>query len=107
MLHRALRLLRTYHQLKQFELAERLGVSNSFLSEIEKGTKSPSLEVLSSYSRVFKMPVSSILLFSESIDAQRVRSSRVRIVAADKILRILEWIEERSDVDEHVQTLPR
>jgi len=42
MLHRALRLLRTYHQMSQIELAKRLGISNSYLSELEKeGPKNP------------------------------------------------------------------
>ncbi len=101
MLHRALRLLRTYHQLKQTDLADRLGISNSYLSEIEKGVKAPSMELLGAYARHFKMPVSSILLFSESIGEPRKPSTRVRVAAADKILRLLEWIDERDTVQEH------
>jgi transcriptional regulator with XRE-family HTH domain len=101
MLYRALRLLRTYHQLKQTELADRLSISNSYLSEIEKGVKAPSMELLDAYARHFKMPVSSILLFSESIGEPRKPSTRVRVAAADKILRLLEWIDERDNVEEH------
>lgn len=99
MLHRALRLLRTYHQLTQVELARRLGISNSYLSEIEKGgDKEPSLELLGKYADIFKMPVSSILLFSEQIGSNGKPGTKLRIASADKILRLLEWLEERNDV---------
>ena len=99
MLHRALRLLRTYHQFKQTELATRLSISSSYLSEIEKGIKAPNIELLEKYAEVFKLPVSSILLFSESMSDRHKLSERVRSVATDKILRLLEWIEEREAVE--------
>ena len=100
MLHRALRLLRTYHQLSQVELAKRLGISNSYLSEIEKGgVKEPSLELLGKYADIFKMPVSSILLFSEQIGSGNKPGTKLRIASADKILRLLECLEVRNDVE--------
>jgi transcriptional regulator with XRE-family HTH domain len=101
MLNRALRLLRTYHQLTQVELAKRLSISNSYLSEIESGDKSPSLELLEKYAILFKMPVSSIMLFSESINDERKAGAKLRVGAADKILRLLEWLEERNVVQSH------
>lgn len=102
MLHRALRLLRTYHQLNQTELAKLLGISNSYLSEIEKGDKSLSIELLEKYSDVFKMPISSIMLFSEKMGEQRKAGDKLRVTAADKILRLLEWLEERDAVKKTV-----
>lgn len=101
MLYRALRLLRTYHQLTQVELAKRLGISNSYLSEIESGDKSPGLELLDKYAELFKIPASSILLFSETMEAERKPGGRLRVAAADKILRLLEWMEERDAVKKH------
>jgi len=98
MLNRALKLLRTYHQLKQIELAKRLGVSNSYLSEIETGLKTPGVDLLEKYAEVFKMPVSSIMLFSETMNSDRTTGDKLRIAAADKILRLLEWIDERESV---------
>ena len=98
MLNRALKLLRTYHQLKQIELAKRLGISNSYLSEIESGVKTPGLELLDKYAEVFKMPTSSILLFSEKMTDNFKFSEKVRIAAADKVLRLLEWIDEKDSV---------
>ena len=99
MLHRALRLLRTYHQFSQIKLAKRLGISNSYLSELENGDgKEPSIELLSKYADIFKMPVSSILLFSEQIDSGMRPGAKLRVVAADKILKLLEWLEDRDNV---------
>lgn len=101
MLYRALKLLRTYHQLTQVELAKRLGISNSYLSEIEKGDKAPGLDLLTKYAEVFKMPTSSILLFSETMEGERKPGSKLRVAAADKILRLLEWLEERDAIEKH------
>lgn len=93
MLHRALKLLRTYHRLTQQQLAERLAISNSYLSEIEKGTKTANLDLLEKYASVFSIPASSILLFSERIDADRP-GDRLRFAASQKVLKLLEWIDE-------------
>lgn len=98
MLNRALKLLRTYHQLKQIELAKRLGVSNSYLSEIETGLKTPGVDLLEKYAEIFKMPVSSIMLFSEKMSDDKTTGEQLRVAAADKILRLLEWIDEREVV---------
>ncbi|MFW5431168.1 MAG: helix-turn-helix transcriptional regulator [Methylophilaceae bacterium] len=97
MLHKALKLIRRYHQLNQTELAEKLVISNSYLCEIEKGIKSPNMELLTKYSLVFKMPVSNILLFSEKINASSP-SDKVRAFAATKVIRLLDWIAETEDV---------
>lgn len=100
MIHRALRLLRTYHQLNQQDLAKKLVISNSYLSEIENGVKAPSIEILQKYGSVFRMPVSSILLFSEEIESSRKPGTKLRVAAADKILKLLEWLEQREVVSE-------
>jgi transcriptional regulator with XRE-family HTH domain len=88
--------------LTQVDLAKRLGISNSYLSEIESGDKPPQLDLLEKYSVIFKMPTSSILLFSESMDGEVRHVGKVRVGAADKILRLLEWIEERDAIQKHV-----
>ena len=90
---RALRLVRIFYRLKQTDLAAKLEISNSYLSEIESGVKSPSIELLGKYSKLFRIPVSTLLLFSERLDEKRF-SERVRVKAGDKILRMLEWVAE-------------
>lgn len=91
MLHRALRTMRLFHRLSQVELAQRLGISNSYLSEIESGIKNPGLDLLEQYSVVFKIPTSSILLFSEQM-SKPTRGTRLKFQATDKVLQILDWI---------------
>lgn len=95
MLSRALRLLRTYHQLSQLELAKKLEISNSYLSEIENNLKTPSIELLQKYSEIFKMPLSTIMLFSEKLEDGSKPGTKLRHTAADKVLKLLEWIEDR------------
>lgn len=93
MISRALRIVRIFHRLKQTDLAEKLQISNSYLSEIESGIKSPTIELLGKYSTIFRIPVSTLLLFSERLDKKKF-SERVRVQAGDKILRMLEWVAE-------------
>ncbi|NLH82455.1 MAG: helix-turn-helix transcriptional regulator [Phyllobacteriaceae bacterium] len=94
MYHRALKLIRQYHRLSQVDLAERLDLSKSFISEIEKdGGKKPSIDVLERYASYFKIPLSSLMLFAERTDKNDF-SERSRIYAADKVLKMLEWLDE-------------
>ena len=51
MLGEALRLIRVFHDLKQSELAERLEISQSHLSDIERCRKVPSQEIVSRYAK--------------------------------------------------------
>ncbi|MGO8792613.1 MAG: helix-turn-helix transcriptional regulator [Terriglobia bacterium] len=69
-----LRLLRIYHDLKGYELAEQLGVSRSYLSEIEKGKKEPSLDLIRQYAKVFNTTPSAILFLSESFEKRGKKS---------------------------------
>lgn len=94
MLGEALRLIRVYHDLKQKEAAERLGVSTSYISELEKGDKTPTLAVIEKYSRAFDMPVSSIMFFAENLDGAPVDNARSFV--AGKVLALLQFLEARS-----------
>lgn len=96
MLNQALRLIRTYHDLSQTELCKELGISNSYLSEIESGKKQPTIELLTKYSDHFEIPLSSILFFSENMDAPRP-TSKLRTSIAKKVINILEWVENKNE----------
>lgn len=95
MLNEALRLMRVFHDLSQKELAEKLGISKSHLSEIEAGKKTPTLELLNRYSKVFDIPVSSILFFSENLN-NNTRTEKLKTFVSSKIIAILNFINERS-----------
>jgi transcriptional regulator with XRE-family HTH domain len=95
MLSEALRLIRVFHDLTQKELAEKLGISKSYLSEIESGKKTPTLELLNRYSDFFDIPASSIMFFSESLNKD-VKTEKLRTFVSSKILAILKFIAEKS-----------
>ncbi|MCT2560054.1 helix-turn-helix domain-containing protein [Tsuneonella sp. YG55] len=96
MLGEALRLIRVYHDLKQKQVAERLDISTSYLSEIEKGHKTPTLEVIQRYSDVFGLPVSSIMFFAESVEGGG-SADRARTFVAGKMVGLMQFLEARSD----------
>ena len=98
MLNRALKLLRLFHEMDQYQLAQDLNISRSYLSELECGKKQPTLELLERYAIVFAVPVPTLLLFSEALEAQRF-SERLRIRGANKVLRILEWFGAREGAE--------
>lgn len=96
MIGEALRLIRVFHDLSQTALAKTFGVSNSYVSEIESGVKQPTLEMLERYAKTFKIPLSSILFFSESLDRPKDRREQTRQYVSKKVLTILDFIANRS-----------
>ena len=95
MLGEALRLIRVFNDLKQNELSKRLGVSTSHISEIEKGVKVPSLDLLQKYSSEFDIPVSEIMFFAENVEGAK-SGEGIRKNIASKVLGLLNFIELRS-----------
>lgn len=91
MIHRALKLIRQFNEIKQVELAEKLGISKSYLSEIESGRKTVSFELLERYAGIFDIDVTSLVFFSESIDKKSGLASKYKEVVSGKILDLMEW----------------
>ena len=98
MLSESLRLLRVFHDLKQFELAEKLDLSKSYISEVENGNRTPSLEVIQKYADFFRVPSSSILFFGEQMDSSSKKEEIARKGISSKILNFLKMIENRTEV---------
>lgn len=99
MLTEALRLIRVFHDMKQNELAARLGISKSHLSEIENGRKQPRLQLVERYSSEFGIPTSSILFFAENLEnpsQSTTAASHARGVIARKVITFLQLVENRS-----------
>lgn len=90
----ALRLIRVFHDMSRKELVDRIGISNSYLSEIESRKKPASFDLIERYSNAFNIPVSSIIFFSEQLDSDSPSDS-ARDYLANKILKMLEWIEDK------------
>lgn len=87
MLSVALKTVREVHRMTQGELAKSLGISKSFLSEIERGEKNVSIDVLYRYAKVFDVPASTFLSFVEALEGQ----SDEKRARARKLLSVLEW----------------
>lgn len=98
MYDRALKTIRLYHRLSQSDLAEQIQISRSYLNEIERGKKEPSLDVLNKYASRFDVPLSSLMLFAER--TQDKTYDKARVFLADKVLKMLEWLAEDTN-DEH------
>ena len=99
MLSEALRLIRVFHDMKQNELAERLGVSKSHLCEIEAGKKQATIELINRYSTEFGIPSSSILFFAENLNDPSNSVSaggRARQVISRKVINFLQLVEDRT-----------
>lgn len=91
MLHDALRYVRKFHQMSANDVAAAIGVSPSYISEIESGKKRIHEDILEAYSRIFEMPVSSIYLIAES---KNVSDASMKGAARRKIAKIIKWIAE-------------
>jgi transcriptional regulator with XRE-family HTH domain len=98
MIGEALRLIRVFHDLKQNELARELGISQSFLSEIERGQRKPSNELIGQYALHFDIPVSSIWFFQERMHdgLQPDVFEKAKGLVAEKVLTFLRLIETRA-----------
>lgn len=97
MIGEALRLIRVFHDLKQKQAAEKLGLSTSYLSDIERRERSPTLETIERYARVFDIPVSSILFFSENLEKPAGAAERARNIVAGKVIALMQFLEARAE----------
>ena len=93
-LGRALKLVRTFHDVSQIELATSLDISRSYLSEVESGKKRPIMDLLTEYAKHFSMPLSSLVILSEGFE-ERTMSGKVKKAATEKALRFLEWADAK------------
>ena len=59
---------RIIYGYKASEMSSELGISASYLSEIENNKKQPSLELLQKYADVYGIRLSSLILLSENMD---------------------------------------
>lgn len=91
LVNESLRIIRLYWGKTQAELAKDLGVSQSFISEIEKSKREVSLDLLGRYSRALKVPMSSLLLFAESVEGAPPMG-RGKLFVANKTIELLRKI---------------
>lgn len=100
MIGEALRLLRIFNGYKSVELAKKLEISQSYVSEIENNKKQPTMEILDKYANIFDMKKSTLLLFAESLedDLQMGNDKKKKVALAGmKLLKILEKVGKLED----------
>ena len=90
----ALRLLRIFHDFQQKELAALLGISKSYISELESAKRTPTIKLLERYAKVLDVPVSSIVFLAENIDVNN--SSQIQNFVCPKIIILIRFLAERS-----------
>lgn len=95
MINEALRLLRLYCGFSQAEIAKRLSVAQSMISDIEGGRKNVTMDLLEAYSEAVGVRMSQLLFFAEEIDGQPI-ARRGRLIVADKVLKLLEKLKPRN-----------
>ncbi len=84
----SLKIIRLYWGKSQSEMANLLGISQPYVSEIEKGKKEVTLELLGKYSNALNVPMSSLLLFAEGVDGVPAKS-KGKLVLAEATVGIL------------------
>lgn len=91
LVNESLRIIRRYWGKTQIELADELGVSQSYISEVEKGKREVTLGLLAKYSRALDVPMSTLLLFAENVD-DAPKIGRRQAYVAGKALKLLQRI---------------
>ena len=92
MLGSVLKHIRVFNKNTQLELAENLDISRSYISEIESGSKIPTIELLQKYSDNFNIPLSTIMLFAEEYDDKNGLKNKTKHLLAKTTLDLLDWI---------------
>lgn len=98
MINEALKIARLYWGFTQAQMAEALGLSQAMVSEIERGTKSVTLETLDRYSKVLGIRKSQLLFFAEEMEGEApIRKGR--LIVAEKALRLLDKLKPTEPQD--------
>lgn len=98
MINEALKIARLYWGYTQMEMANALGISQAMVSEIERGTKSVTIDTLDRYSKALGIRKSQLMFFAEEIEGEApVRKGR--LIVAEKALRLLDKLKPADPQD--------
>lgn len=95
-----LKLLRIFFGYKSVEMAEKLNISQSFLSEVENCKKNPTLELLNQYSKVLNIKVSTIILLAESLENDKNSKKDIKHNIAGIGMKVLKILKENGELDD-------
>lgn len=81
MIGSTLKKIRCIYGFSALEMSRKLGISRSYLSEIENESKQPPLKILEKYSEITGLKLSSIMLLAEEYDAYSSKEDAKRITS--------------------------
>jgi transcriptional regulator with XRE-family HTH domain len=97
MIGEAFKIVRVFNNMTQQELATKLGISHSYLSQIESGKRTPTLGTVRLFSTFFGIPVSNIMFFAEQLsEGEGETDKEARMAFGRKILGALSKIDRMS-----------
>lgn len=100
MIGETLRLLRVFNDYTMNEMSQKIGLSQSYISELESGKKQPSLDIIQKYADAFDMKPSTLLLFSESLEKDQVYNQDKKQHVARAGMKLLKILEKLGKLDE-------
>lgn len=82
MLGNTLKRLRGIYGYSAKEMSELLGISSSYLSEIENGKKKVPMDLLDRYSELFGLRVSTLVRFSEDYEDAELNNAGQKFITS-------------------------
>lgn len=82
MLGNTLKRLRGIYGYSAKEMSELLGISSSYLSEIENGKKKVSIDLLECYSKLLGLRVSTLVRFSEDYEDAELNNAGQKFITS-------------------------
>lgn len=82
MLGNTLKRLRGIYGYSAKEMSELLGISSSYLSEIENGKKKVSMDLLERYSELLGLRVSTLVRFSEDYEGAELNNAGQKFITS-------------------------
>ncbi|HLO85472.1 MAG TPA: helix-turn-helix transcriptional regulator [Nostocaceae cyanobacterium] len=86
----AIKILRKFHDMTQQDLANKVGITKSHVSETESGKKNPSMATIQGYAHEFGVQPSEIVLLAEAIENPNNIDSVISVFPHPKIQAMLE-----------------
>ena len=95
-----LKLLRIFFGYKSVEMAKKLNISQSFLSEVENNKNNATLELLNQYRKVLNKKVSTIVLLAESLENDKSSKKDIKHNLAGIGIKVLKILKENGELDD-------
>ena len=99
MIGEVLKKTRFIYGISAIEMSYKLGISASYLSEIENGKKQPSLELLQKYADIYNIKLSSLILLSENYESIRLTDGEAGLIRKMMLSLINKSYERVEDED--------